>query len=290
MARAQDPSGDFFHQKEGFAQVARWIALDPDKETSIYRKFDELAARNLLYLQSELLVLENKLDQLDRSDAKSDDMDLADAIMTWETLERQYNAGSEKARVRMDLIVKIRAKLKEYHEALLLQSEIAKLKQPSKRILDTYREWFNNPRPVLGGLSKTFLDNPDDLVGLHSLETDYLSIFLRRYWPFKEEISLDSHRSVGRYYEKSISAATAIISILIAAFLLVGPITALYFVANDAAKLGMLAAFTALFALSVGLMTNAKRAEIFASTAAYAAVLVVFVSGNISNSTTLPAT
>ncbi|KAL5083489.1 hypothetical protein Trisim1_001419 [Trichoderma cf. simile WF8] len=290
MARARDSSGNFFHQKEGFAQVARWIALDPDKETSIYRKFDELAARNLLYLQSELLVLENELDQLDRSDAKSDDMNLADAIMTWETLERQYNTGSEKAQVRMDLIVKIRAKIKEYHEALLLQSEIAKLKQPSKRILDTYREWFNNPRPVLGGLSKTFLDDPDDLVGLHSLETDYLSIFLRRCWPFKEEISLDGRYSVGRYHEKSISAATAIITILIAALLLVGPITGLYFVANNAAKLGMLAAFTALFALSVGLITNAKRAEIFASTAAYAAVLVVFVSGNISNSTTLPAT
>ncbi|KAL6809566.1 hypothetical protein J3E69DRAFT_351000 [Trichoderma sp. SZMC 28015] len=290
MARAQDSSGNIFHQKEGFAQVAMWIALDPDKETSIYRKFDELAARNLLYLQSELLVLENKLDQLDRSDAKSDDMDLADAARTWETLERQNTMGYEEAQIRMDLIIKIRAKLKEYHEALLLQSEIAKLKPPSKRILDTHREWFSNPRPVLGGLSKTFLDDSDDLVGLHSLETDYLSILLRRYWPFKEEISLDSHRSVGRYHEKSISTATAIISILIAASLLVGPITGLYFVANNAAKLGMLAVFTALFALSVGIMTNAKRAEIFASTAAYAAVLVVFVSGNISNSTSLPAT
>ncbi|QYT03245.1 hypothetical protein H0G86_010215 [Trichoderma simmonsii] len=286
----KSPQGSRYQRKNGFAQVARWVALDPDKETSIYRKFDALAARNLLYLQSELLVLENKLEQIDINDAKSDDMDLGDAIMTWETLEQQFNNGNEKARVRMDLIIKIRARIKEYHEALLLQSEITKLKQPSKRIIKTYREWFNNPRPVLGGLSKTFLDDSDDLVGLHSLETDYLSIFLRRYWPFKEEISMDSRYNVGRYHEKSISAATAIITILIAAFLLVGPITGLYFVVNDAAKLGMLAAFTALFALSVGLMTNAKRAEIFASTAAYAAVLVVFVSGNISNSTTLPAT
>lgn len=98
----------------GFAQVARWIALDPDKEASIYRQFSELSAKNLLYLQAELLVLENHLDLLDRNDAKSDDMDLVDAIMTWETLERQYNTGSEKARVRMDLIIKIRAKIKEY--------------------------------------------------------------------------------------------------------------------------------------------------------------------------------
>lgn len=106
--------GSSYQRKNGFAQVARWIALDPDKEASIYRKFDALAARNLLYLQSELLVLENKLDRIDINDAKSDDMDLGDAIMTWETLEQQYSNGNEKARVRMDLIIKIRARIKEY--------------------------------------------------------------------------------------------------------------------------------------------------------------------------------
>jgi len=70
---------------------------------------------------------------------------------------------------------------------------------------------------------------------------------------------------------------------VVAAVLLVGSIVGLYFVTSDAAKLGMVAVFTAAFAVSVGLMTNARRAEIFAATAAYAAVLVVFVSGNISN-------
>ena len=38
--------------------------------------------------------------------------------------------------------------------------------------------------------------------------------------------------------------------------------------------------FTVIFAGSVGLLTSASRAEVFAATAAYAAVLVVFVSGN----------
>lgn len=46
-------------------------------------------------------------------------------------------------------------------------------------------------------------------------------------------------------------------------------------------RLGMLALFTALFAGVVGLLTNARRAEIFASSAAYAAVLVVYVSGSL---------
>ncbi|KAF4838674.1 hypothetical protein CGCTS75_v000190 [Colletotrichum tropicale] len=89
---------------------------------------------------------------------------------------------------------------------------------------------------------------------------------------------------IGRYEERSISIAVAVISTLIAATLLIGSITGLYFAKNDTAKLGLIAFFTALFALSVGLTTNARRAEIFAGTAAYAAVLVVFVSGDLSSS------
>ena len=78
--------------------------------------------------------------------------------------------------------------------------------------------------------------------------------------------------------------AVAVISIVLAAILLIGAITSLYFVTMPAARLGMISAFTVLFALSVGVMTNSKRAEVFAATAAYAAVLVVFVSGNLGNS------
>ncbi|VUC31210.1 unnamed protein product [Clonostachys rosea] len=194
------------YRKEGFAYVADWAALDRDNETFIYRKFDELAARNLLYLQSELFFLEKRLNEFDKNDANSEDMDLKDAARTWETLIQRHGAGNEEAQARMDLILRIRGKLREYR----------------------------------------------------------------------------------RFDEKSISIAVAVISILVAALLLVGSITGLYFVTNDGAKLGMVATFTAMFALSVGLMTTARRVEIFAATVAYSAVLVVFVSGNISNEQEIP--
>lgn len=48
--------------------------------------------------------------------------------------------------------------------------------------------------------------------------------------------------------------------------------------------LGMLGGWTVLFATCVGWLTNAKRDQIFAATAAYAAVLVVFVSGTLGGS------
>jgi hypothetical protein len=72
---------------------------------------------------------------------------------------------------------------------LLLQSEIAKLRKPDKRVLDTYKQWFLEPHPPLGGQAKRFLDNEDDLVALKVSETDYLSQFLRRHWPVQVTIS-----------------------------------------------------------------------------------------------------
>ena len=44
-----------------------------------------------------------------------------------------------------------------------------------------------------------------------------------------------------------------------------------------------IAGYTTLFATCVGLLTNARRSEVFAACAAYAAVLIVFVSGNIGS-------
>lgn len=77
--------------------------------------------------------------------------------------------------------------------------------------------------------------------------------------------------------------AVAIISTIIATILLIGAIIGLYIVQDPKSRLIMLSCFTALFAISVGLLTSARRAEIFGSTAAYAAVLVVFVSSNLGN-------
>lgn len=58
-----------------------------------------------------------------------------------------------------------------------------------------------------------------------------------------------------------------IATIFIAALFLIGPILALYFVDIVPVKLVLLGLFTAGFAGSTALITNARRAEIFAGTA-----------------------
>ena len=99
---------------DGFAAVAEWIALDPDNEPFIFRKFDRLAARNLLYLQAQIMTLEHELKELDKEVAESDDMSLKDAARRWEQLVKQDAEGQEHARRQMELITKLKHALKEY--------------------------------------------------------------------------------------------------------------------------------------------------------------------------------
>ena len=75
----------------------------------------------------------------------------------------------------------------------------------------------------------------------------------------------------------------AAISTLLAAVLLIGAIVTLNYVQNQDLKIALVGIFPLLFASSVGLLSAATRVEVFAATAAYAAVLVVFISGNTAN-------
>jgi hypothetical protein len=88
--------------------------------------------------------------------------------------------------------------------------------------------------------------------------------------------------SLAHFSESRIAFAVAALSVLLAAILLVGAIVNLYLVQSNLKRLGLIGVYTGMFAGSVGILTNARRAELFVSTAAYAAVLVVFVSGNLA--------
>ncbi|KAI1350811.1 hypothetical protein F5Y01DRAFT_139981 [Xylaria sp. FL0043] len=312
----------------GYTQWASWIASDSDSEPFLFRKFDELAALNLLYLQSEMLSIEAQLRQLDQEDVRQPDIDSINATRQWEILVAQCappefsdseSANTEskaciRARRRMELILRLRTKIKEYHEALLLQSKVAHLQAPSGRVLRAVKQMFNQGGfPVLDGQAREYLD-ANDLLALKSPTTDPLSNFLRRARASKVSLSrhthlrlsiptiearplkndIDSEKTkielsaeglprIGRFDEHQVVHWVNIITIIVAIIFLIGPILALYFVQNPPARLVLITIFTAGFAASVALITNARRAEVFFGTATYAAVLVVFVSnGDLS--------
>jgi len=95
---------------EGYPSFAEFIAQDQD--AAIYRKFECLSARNLLYLQSELHHLEGQLQQLDRDDAKDIRNDEAQkAAREWKYYSDE---GNGRAKVHRKLQARIGKKLRAY--------------------------------------------------------------------------------------------------------------------------------------------------------------------------------
>ncbi|KAI0870663.1 hypothetical protein GGS24DRAFT_492839 [Hypoxylon argillaceum] len=245
---------------DGYPYLAAFIASDRDGSTT----FNRLAARNLLILQSELAELEAKLDYFDKEDGGA--RETLQSLRNWNDYKSRAGGGPE----RIDLINDIRRTLKEYREALLFKSTLGTIPPPDRKTLKAFRNEFfhvkpdeNRVWPMLGGSSSTLYDDQDDLLVFHAPEQ-------------RGRLTIVEYAS-GRKIEKFI----AWLSTILAAVLLVGAIIVLYNVKSDNLKLTLIAIFTLAFAACVGLLTNAKRSEIFGSTAAYAAVLVVFVSGNL---------
>lgn len=107
----------------GFPRVAEKIASDPDKTTTIYRRFDRLSARNLLFLEAELAELEAIQDRFDEADLKAANHIINDLHCDWKRFEFYANEKDENHNYihldqvqRMELLLKTREKLKEYRE------------------------------------------------------------------------------------------------------------------------------------------------------------------------------
>ena len=130
---------------------------------------------------------------------------------------------------------------------------------------------------MLWGRDASLFDDEQDLVALAPVETDRLNIILENYfgWLFKQKDSENckERRSEGLFYypRHRIQAASAVISVFASAFLLIGGVVSLLSTsdARTAPRIGLIVVFTSIFAAVVGLLTNARRSEIFGATAAY---------------------
>jgi hypothetical protein len=182
----------------GYPSLANFIASDRDRTTLIYNRYDELAARNLLYLQSELAELQAQQRRFDHEDIRAD-------LPTKQCARNFSNfkdAGSDTAsnvhqKERWALMLQIRATMKEYRDALQSEITLAALPRPSKEVLSAFHtavytrskpdgELF----PTLGGYSAGLYDDIDDLVALRVQEdSDRLTNLVRKRLAFLFPVS-----------------------------------------------------------------------------------------------------
>ncbi|KAK9781947.1 putative DUF6594 domain-containing protein [Seiridium cardinale] len=292
----------------GFGALADFIAGNGNNSTAIYRRFGKLVARDLLYYQSELTRLESIQDEYDIQDARdiqaSQQPDLWHHIRSnardWDAFRQTTrsspdtpcSSGSNAENVehgkrqRLKLAMEIRKTLKDYREALTAASITANNDSSWDQFapLPSRNEVPSDRRIGLRLPGSSPRIGPPDIF----LKTYCSRVFRTRPSPqvlprYEDTtISYLPRSQVMHYSMERIRFATSFITTLTAAILLFLPIYTLYHTAawSAALTLGLVALFTILFAGAMVVMTQARQAEMFGACAAYAAVLVVFVSGD----------
>ena len=94
--------------QNGYPGLAKFIGPDLDQGLGIFKKFAELNARSLLYMQAELLCLEQELDVITHVDEHGTDPTTKNfARSVWE-MKKPPN------RPQWDKVLEVRRKLKDY--------------------------------------------------------------------------------------------------------------------------------------------------------------------------------
>lgn len=97
-------------------------------------------------------------------------------------------------------------------------------------------------------------------------------------YSFKQKtVEGDEENGLVHYKDTTLSGITRVLTILVSSLLPSASIFALYFVESLINRLGVIMGFSVLFSISLAVFTSAQRIEIFAATAAFASVQVVFV-------------
>ncbi|KAF2435295.1 hypothetical protein EJ08DRAFT_625712 [Tothia fuscella] len=270
--------------QSGYAFFSRLIRVE--RRFMIYRSFAELNARNLLYLQAELVDLEQDLLYVTGKDYCSKDM--AERRFLLNARELREGNGQQWAKV-----LEIREKLKEYNAALLQQAEVNRLEPAKPQDVKLLEDWLRHEdggKGFLEGYERAPYDElqTPDLISLYSEPSvDKLTGWVgNRLVPWlhnkvlhRIRTPLPGHEGVGlvKYDDKHFKRFERVLGVLLSTLYPSVAILSLYYIKSLLHRLIAIIFFSMLCACSLAFMTSARSVEIFAATAACASVQVVFV-------------
>lgn len=268
----------------GYPRLAAF--LNSDENFLLCRKYGFLHNRVLLYRQDELRELENQLLDLDAEDEELDDR----------ALRSRVRDDKREGCRRKALIQEVDDKLKEYDDIVLRTRAMNTLPKATGRNYTSVDNWIFHNAPLCGPEAK-FIKNDKDFVALtepregswfDGAVEDVLSkipckltrlLFIEP----RERASTEDH--LVRLWSKSrIDTFVRLVITFLAVALLMAPVVVLFSAQKSGPfKIAIILIFTLFFSAALSIFTKAKRHEVFAATAAYCAVLVVFL-GNFVQS------
>ncbi|KAI0381477.1 hypothetical protein F5Y04DRAFT_281007 [Hypomontagnella monticulosa] len=286
----------------GYERLAGYMSRHP--ELGIFRRFGALGHENLLYYQAELSRLEVRLRFVQARDRASDNEHRKQYGRAWIRLSESAKSDDPVNSEQYNLIMSLRELMGEYRRALFYHKQTLALRRPHRKLLEDLQGWMR--RPDLGDISisscdwRTWEPNEEienDLLTFEDSTMDeftslitytvvdvYHKLLGRRIHKkglgrenTSHPLTYSEHRHTVTYPHRTIARITRVITVSLACMLPVGAIVLLYTVEDMTMRLIVIAALTGVFSISMNVFTMATLSEIFAATAAFAAVQVVFL-------------
>jgi len=305
----------------GYQQLATYVSSDAS--LSIFRRFATLNARNILYMQSELAALEERLLQLDawadqsfqsgrNSGSGSGFTNIWALPRSWRTMQSlgskkqvvdleagrgSINSGGlsdpeDRASEMWSLQLRVPELLDAYNRALKHQAFLHGLQKPNARSHEALQHLLfdekGNPALVLP-FDAEYASKLEDLVTLAPDKgQEILSRFLEDHFHFLFQTKADKARSsedspLAFFSEDRIHRLVRGMAVTLSSILPILSVVVLYFINSNNIRLGLIVLFTVICSASLAFLSKASNSEIIVATATYAAVQVVFVSGNLSS-------
>ncbi|KAK8074444.1 hypothetical protein PG997_009107 [Apiospora hydei] len=185
----------------------------------------------------------------------------------------------------------------EADDTLLKQAEIARLGAPAPQDISFLREWWMRPgmgyfpswvptatrtRRSASGISSPSRPGPPLICSRAGSTMDLCpggTGAHTRMWK-QDQTELGIGHGIYEYSDAWLAGTARVIATVVASLLPTVSVVIQYFIRDDLVKLYLIVIASAIFALALAVMTNARMVEVFAATSAYAAVNVVFLTTN----------
>lgn len=294
----------------GFPRLAAFQSSEAN--FGLYRSFSYLHSRILLDLQDEITMLEKELDEIDW-----DDFEAAPERLRSRETDVSMASSEGTTRTRRVILREIKEKLMEYDEVLIKARELEAFQKPSDRNYRSVRRYHHNTKPLMDAEMDS-IRSKEDTVSLRSgrewatfdggVETVIGQVDRGLKWVFRtKEPPLQrifrtpalraktTNSFISLYSSSRIDQLINILITFVIFILLVIPVTTMYHLTSTSDSsgsagadskdtlnaVGVLIVFTLLFSAAMSILTKAARHELFAASAAYCAILVVFI-GNFT--------
>ncbi|EXJ74698.1 uncharacterized protein A1O5_01392 [Cladophialophora psammophila CBS 110553] len=290
---------------KGYNEIAGWMGSYP--QLAIFRRFLILNARNLLCLQGEVVNCEHDLRVAIEDDRNADDplrKQFEYDISAMKGPHEHPRTGLQWTRT-----LEMRGLLKEYNTALLQFAALCRLAPVNQPDLATLHELLEKS----DGSEEPFLEahefetwdeeNITDMTSVAGLYTDRdaLSRFIDKMvksvyhkhigHKFHDPISVAEawagaakHKRIINYPDNYITTTIDTLSTILASALPTIAAFGIYLINNPMTRMAAIVACTLLFSTVLSLLARPKRVECYIASAAFAAVLVVFVGNSNGNS------